>query len=231
MSIYTDGSGIKIGVAAYNTTTDETKYQHLGDDLQYNLYAAELTAIHMDIMQWQENIDIYPKCHIDADNQAAGTSICQSWRQSGQTIIRSIIDLIDDLMAQESWRQLDMIWISGHHGICEGRSGRSRRSDVHRYISWVFPYTYHNNQYQSHHHSIHPCAIHTYPRNRLWARSRKTINQYQSHHHFIHPCAIHIYPRNRITGNEHADKRAKGASCVPSLSGASSRPSLILPLW
>ena len=117
MTIYTDGSDIegKIGAAAHNATTKRTTRQHLGDDRRYNVYAAELTAIHIGITQWQENI--YPKCRIYTDSQAAGTSICQPWRQSGQSIIRSIIDLIDELRTQDPQKQFEMIWISGHHGI------------------------------------------------------------------------------------------------------------------
>lgn len=34
-----------------------------------------------------------------------------------QTLIRPIIDLIDDLTTQDPQRQLEVIWILGHHGI------------------------------------------------------------------------------------------------------------------
>ena len=126
MTIYTDGSDIegKIGAAAHNATTKRTTCQHLGDDRRYNVYAAELTAVHIGITQWQESI--YPKCRIYTDSQAAGTSICQPWRQSGQSIIRSIIDLIDELMTQDPQKQLEMIWIPGHHGIAG-----NEQTDIH----------------------------------------------------------------------------------------------------
>jgi ribonuclease HI len=92
-------------------------YQHLGDELRYNVYAAELTTLHIGATLWQENQDNCPNCRIFTDSQTAGTSICQPWRQSRQTLIRPIIDLIDDLTAQDPRRQLEVIWISGHHGI------------------------------------------------------------------------------------------------------------------
>jgi hypothetical protein len=53
MTIYTDGSGIegKIGAAAYNTATNEASHQHLGSEAQFNVYTAELTAVHLAIKQ------------------------------------------------------------------------------------------------------------------------------------------------------------------------------------
>ena len=117
MTIYTDGSGIngKIGAAAYNATTDETRHQHLGDELRFNVYAGELTALHMGVIQWQESD--YLKCRIFTDSQAAGTSVCQPWRQSGQKLIIPIVDVIDTLTVQNPQRQLEIIWIPGHRGI------------------------------------------------------------------------------------------------------------------
>ena len=117
MTIYTDGSGINgmIGAAIYNATTDETKHQHLGNELRFNVYAGELTALHMGITQWQ--VSDYLRCRIFTDSQAAGTSICQPWRQSGQKLIAPIVDIVDSLIAQSPQRQLEIIWIPGHHGI------------------------------------------------------------------------------------------------------------------
>jgi ribonuclease HI len=101
MTIYTDESGMdgKIGAAAHNATIKRTTCQYLGDEQRYNVYAAELTAVHIGITQWEEST--YLKCRIYTDSQATGTSICQPWRQSGQSIIRSIIDLIDNLMTHD----------------------------------------------------------------------------------------------------------------------------------
>jgi ribonuclease HI len=117
MTIYTDGSGIddKIGETAHNAITKRTTCQHLGDEWRYNVYAAELTALHIGITQWQEST--YPIFRIYTDSQAAGTSICQPWRQSGQSLIRSTINLIDDLIMQDPQKRLEVIWIPGHHEI------------------------------------------------------------------------------------------------------------------
>ena len=40
VTIYIDGSGIenKIGAAAYNSSTDEARHQHLGNEAQFNVF-------------------------------------------------------------------------------------------------------------------------------------------------------------------------------------------------
>jgi hypothetical protein len=45
--IYTDGSGIKseIGVVIYDTIINEVVHQHLGKDIQYNVFMMELAAL------------------------------------------------------------------------------------------------------------------------------------------------------------------------------------------
>jgi len=50
--IYTDGSGIDnyIGAAIYNQTLNQSEQQHLGHQSRYNVYAAELWAINMAIL-------------------------------------------------------------------------------------------------------------------------------------------------------------------------------------
>jgi len=47
--IYTDGSGINnnVGAAVYNATTNTTNHQYLGSEMQQNVYAAELKALHL----------------------------------------------------------------------------------------------------------------------------------------------------------------------------------------
>ena len=119
MTIYTDGSGIKgkIGAAAYNATSEETNHQLLGDETHYNVYVAKLTAIDLAVTQWEKSQTEYPICRIFIDSQAASTSISQPQTQSGQSIIETIIDLIDEIMTQHPQRQLEMIWVPGHHGV------------------------------------------------------------------------------------------------------------------
>jgi ribonuclease HI len=119
MTIYTDESGIngKIGAAAWNATTNATGLQHLGDDLQYNVYTAELTAIHIALSQWKSSIHQHLTCRIYADAQNAAKSIVKPHKQSGQSFIKPILDLIDSLVQPSMHWKLEIIWIPGHHGI------------------------------------------------------------------------------------------------------------------
>jgi len=50
-TIYTDGSGInkKIGAAAYAPTPEEVSHHHLGEETQFNVYTAEITAMQLAI--------------------------------------------------------------------------------------------------------------------------------------------------------------------------------------
>lgn len=68
--------------------------------------------------RWVSFNGIYTyKIELFTDSQAAGTSICQPWRQSGQKLITLIVNAIDDMTTQNPQRQLEIIWIAGHHGI------------------------------------------------------------------------------------------------------------------
>jgi hypothetical protein len=51
MTIYIDGSDIenKIGAAAYIIMINEAGHQYLGNETQFNVYTAELTAVHLAI--------------------------------------------------------------------------------------------------------------------------------------------------------------------------------------
>jgi ribonuclease HI len=119
MTVYTDGSGIngKIGAAACNATTNKTSHQHLGTEIQYNVYSAELSAIYIALSQWKATKNQFSTCRIYADAQNAAKSIINPQRQSGQSLIKPIVDLVDNLMAPGSYRKLEIVWIPGHYGI------------------------------------------------------------------------------------------------------------------
>ena len=118
MTIYTDGSGIedKIGAAAYNTVTNEASHQHLGSEAQFNVYIAELTAAHLAIKQLWNHCE-YRTCRIYIDSQAAIRAIDHPRRQSGQSIIRDILDSIDEITSEYTHLQFEIVWIPGHAEI------------------------------------------------------------------------------------------------------------------
>src|SRR5205814_4822777 len=92
--IYTDGSGHNghIGAAIYSPTTTVTKGEYLGTDDTHNVYAAELTAIQMAIKLFEEDIDKHPNVYIFTDNQSTIQAVDSPKRQSGQYIVKEILD-------------------------------------------------------------------------------------------------------------------------------------------
>jgi len=115
--IYTDGSGIEgnIGAAAYTPTITRTDYQHLGDESRYNVFGAELTAISLATGMVDDNPQ-YTRCIIYSDSQAAIKAIIKPGQQSGQSIIREILDRIEKLQ-QEREITFTLTWIPGHMEI------------------------------------------------------------------------------------------------------------------
>ena len=110
VTIYTDGSGIKgkIGAAAFNSATNESSHQHLGSETQFNVYTAELTALHLAVKQlW--NHSHYWTHRIYTDSQAAIKAIDHPRRQSGQTIIKDILESIDAVTKEHPHIQIEII--------------------------------------------------------------------------------------------------------------------------
>ena len=115
--IYMDDSGIEgnIEVAAYPPTITWTDYQYLGDESEYNVFRAELTAISLAIGMVNENPQ-YTRCIIYTDSQASVKTIIKPGQQSGQSIIQGILDSIKKLQQQHEIT-LTLTWVPGHMEI------------------------------------------------------------------------------------------------------------------
>jgi hypothetical protein len=98
--IYTDGSGHDghVGAAIYSPTLRTAKGKYIGTDETHNVYAAELMAIQMAVSLSEEKIEDYTNVHIFTDNQSAIQTIESPRQQSGQYIIKGIIDIIIDII-------------------------------------------------------------------------------------------------------------------------------------
>ena len=79
VTIYTDGSGIenKIGAAAYNSSMNEVNHQYLGSETQFNVYTAELKALHLAMKQLRNHGE-YQTGRIYSDSQASVKAIDHS---------------------------------------------------------------------------------------------------------------------------------------------------------
>jgi hypothetical protein len=100
--IYTDRSGIEnhVGAAAYSPTISAVAHHHLGKADDTNVYAAELTAIHLGIKMAGKSPEQYDICYIFVDNQQSIQAIDKPKQQSGQCIISNILESLDELQAQ-----------------------------------------------------------------------------------------------------------------------------------
>jgi ribonuclease HI len=116
--IYTDGSGIdgNIGAAAVCPKTNDTRYQYLGKETEYNVYAAELCAIQLGLGIIKDNHQ-YTKCILYTDNQAAIQAVVKPGQQSGQSIILSILDSAEELQQVRPQLTITIVWVPGHEDI------------------------------------------------------------------------------------------------------------------
>ena len=117
--IYTDGSGYDghIGAAIYSPTLKITKGEYIGTEDTHNVYAAELTAIQMAVSLFEEQIEKYKNIYIFTDNQSAIQTMESPKRQSGQYIIKGILDIIDRTYATEPTCNIHIEWVPGHKNI------------------------------------------------------------------------------------------------------------------
>jgi ribonuclease HI len=118
--IYTDGSGIegKVGAAAHfhQAETNQASLQHLGNDDQYNVFAAELVAMCLAAATVQKS-NKHRVWNIYTDSQAAIQAVNRPHRQSGQSIIKDFLDTIDNAATDNPELQVALIWVPGHSGI------------------------------------------------------------------------------------------------------------------
>jgi len=116
--IYMDGSGIKgqIGAAAHCPELSKTAMQHVGPETEFNVYAAELLAINMAVNTVKALCGPntpYRECTIYADSQPAIIATTKPHKQSGQSIIREILDNVESLQNIKT----SLVWIPGHMDI------------------------------------------------------------------------------------------------------------------
>jgi ribonuclease HI len=104
----------KIGAAAHSPTK-ETLHQHLGSGTRYNVFTAEITALHLaaDSIRNNEQTSWY----IYFDSQAGIKAVANPRRQSGRPIIKEFFDSIDDVVMKNPNLEITIIWIPRHLGI------------------------------------------------------------------------------------------------------------------
>ena len=117
--IYTDGSGISngIGAAMYCHTDQQIEQQYLGKSSESMVYAAELEAIHMAVTHIKDHPMQFTETRIFSDSQPAMRSLAKPKRQSGQSIIKRILDEIDALHLITPTFAMQLEWVPRHVGI------------------------------------------------------------------------------------------------------------------
>ena len=117
VQIYTDGSGINegIGAAMYCHTGQHVEPRYLGKNSESMVYAGELEAIHMAVAHIKDLTQM--ESHVFSDSQTAMKSLAKPKRQSGQAIIKRILDEIDALYLARPSYALQLAWVPGHVGI------------------------------------------------------------------------------------------------------------------
>jgi ribonuclease HI len=146
--IYTDGSGIKqeIGAAMFCSTNQHVEQRYLGSENESMVYAGELEAIQMaiDHVKLEDN-NHYEKCRIFTDSQSAIKSLAKPRRQSGQSIIKRILDEIDTLYESNPSYELQLEWVPGHKGI-KGTKRPTKQPRKRRYKESTQPGNQASNQ-------------------------------------------------------------------------------------
>lgn len=74
-------------------------------------------AIQMAVSLYETKIEEYPNVYIFTDNQSTIQTIESPKRQSGQYIIKGILDIIDRIYAIKPARKIHIEWVPGHENI------------------------------------------------------------------------------------------------------------------
>jgi ribonuclease HI len=101
----------------YCVTNQYIEQRYLGNDNESMVYAGELEGIHMAVTQAKELSNRTTECRIFTDSQPAIKSLAKPKRQSGQSIIKRILDEIDALYETSPSYNLQLEWVPGHMGI------------------------------------------------------------------------------------------------------------------
>jgi hypothetical protein len=77
---------------------EEVSHQHLGGEMQFNVYTTEITAMQLALERvW--NHQATPRCRIYTDCQTAIKAIERPRRQSGQSLIKDLLYCICNVPA------------------------------------------------------------------------------------------------------------------------------------
>ena len=119
LCIYTDGSGIQkhIGASAHSPTTNSMTHAYLGKEDNTNVYAAELTGIHLGIKMAETSLPQYNKCIIYVDNQSSIQAINTRRQQLAQYIVQHILDDLEELQQKRPNLNFIIEWVPGHMDI------------------------------------------------------------------------------------------------------------------
>jgi ribonuclease HI len=107
----------KIGAAMFNAESRHVSKQYLGTEQDSLVFAAELEAIQLAISHIKFNLRRYNECRIFSDSQAALKAIIKPQRQTGQAIIKAILDGVDQIHALYPEFNIQLEWIPGHKDI------------------------------------------------------------------------------------------------------------------
>jgi hypothetical protein len=83
----------------FNVVSQHISKQYLGTKQDSLVFAAEPEAIQLAVTHIKFNLRRYSACRIFSDSQAALKAIIKPQRQTGQTIIKAILDGVDQIHA------------------------------------------------------------------------------------------------------------------------------------